>query len=235
MILILSGPSGSGKTSACAIIARLAVESGLITGGVLCRALFVDGRKAGIEALDLAIKRDERGTTLALARPEATRPEATRPDSRGTASKPPGGVPPFDASDPRVIRYGMWDFDASAMAAADSSAANFLAEASLGSRLGLERYMAIVDEIGPLELDKGVGMVRTLAAIDELALAAEPGVVGSDPEGARRLCVLVNARPDIAIRLAARWGEPARMDISGMPFAKAAETVLAAFGLGQEG
>ena len=54
--------------------------------------------------------------------------------------------------------------------------------------------LVVIDEIGPLELDKSTGMIRSLLTLD--GLASESG------NGALQV---VGARPDIAARLAARW------------------------------
>ncbi|MBU0927662.1 MAG: hypothetical protein KKA67_07925 [Spirochaetes bacterium] len=210
MILILSGRSGSGKTSACAILEGLARASGAAVGGTLCRAVFEGGRKTGIDARDLSRGPEAASRPLARARPSSEpSPDEGRPR-----------VPAYDDSDPLVLRYGMWEFDKPALSAADASSAAFITDASRGA--GGQRSLAIIDEIGPLELDKRAGMVSTLDALDALRrFAGGGGGLG---------CVVV-ARPDIADRLAARWAGSARIDMEGSTFAGAAETAMATLGL----
>ena len=68
-LIILSGPSGAGKSSWCATLAQQATEAELIAGGLISRAVFVAGRKVGIELVDqlsgecrrLAVRRRETG------------------------------------------------------------------------------------------------------------------------------------------------------------------------------
>jgi nucleoside-triphosphatase THEP1 len=52
-LIILSGPSGAGKSSWCRQLAKQALSSKLVVGGLLSPAVFQDGDKAGIDLLDL--------------------------------------------------------------------------------------------------------------------------------------------------------------------------------------
>ncbi|PKL23213.1 MAG: hypothetical protein CVV47_16060 [Spirochaetae bacterium HGW-Spirochaetae-3] len=211
MILVLSGVSGSGKTSACLIAERMAVVAGIAVGGVLCRAVFEGGRKVGIDVRNLAGGLD--GPAAPFARARLGAPSAPPP-----TGKP---APAFDDADPLVLRYGMWEFSRAAISAADEATASFLAAvraADDGTRRATTRFLAIVDEIGPMELDRGAGMTRTLAELDAEAAA---------PSGA--LGCLVVARPDIADRLAIRWSASKRLAIDGLSYREAAETAIAAF------
>jgi nucleoside-triphosphatase THEP1 len=52
-IVIVSGPSGSGKTTLCQVVLAHAQARGLDCAGVLCPARFHDGRKVGIDLLDI--------------------------------------------------------------------------------------------------------------------------------------------------------------------------------------
>lgn len=52
-IFILTGPSGSGKTTACRELMALARQRGLDCAGIVCPARFENGRKTGIDLLDV--------------------------------------------------------------------------------------------------------------------------------------------------------------------------------------
>jgi len=205
--MILSGVSGSGKTSSCAVAVGLAREAGLPVAGSLCEAVFEDGSKVGIDWRDLA---DDGAPRRSLAR---RLPGFAAPPADG--ARPPGRSAAYDGSDPLTIRFGAWSFDRAALAEADEATAAAIAGVSGpgGSGAGL----VVVDEIGPLELDRGVGMVGALAALDRAA---------ADRSG-RGLAVVV-ARPDIADRLAARWPGSVRIDVSGAPFERNARRILEA-------
>ena len=62
MLVIVTGPSGSGKTTLCQKVLSLASACGLDCAGVLSPARFLDGRKVGIDLLDV-----RRGQVLPLA------------------------------------------------------------------------------------------------------------------------------------------------------------------------
>jgi len=196
MILVLSGVSGSGKTSACGVAEGMARAAGRTVGGVLCRAVFEDGRKVGIDARDLAAGPDSFAAPFARARPDVDR------------------GPAFDDADPLFLRYGMWDFSKAALSSADGTAAAFIAAA----RGVATPALAIVDEIGPLELDRNAGLTKTLAALDEAAQARSPA------------CLVV-ARPDIADRLVLRWRSSRRIEMDGLSYRDAAEAALAELGI----
>lgn len=195
---MLSGVSGSGKTSACGIAEGMARAAGRSVGGVLCRAVFESGRKVGIDARDLSGGPDSPAAPLARARLDIKR------------------GPAFDDADPLVLRYGMWEFSKAALSAADEAAAAFIAAA----REAATPALAIVDEIGPLELDRNAGMTRTLAALDEAERAPD-----------RSAACLVVARPDIADRLALRWSASVRIEMDGLSYREAAEAAIAALGI----
>jgi len=217
MILLVSGASGSGKTSACRIVARASGARDIPTGGVICDAVFEDGRKVGIQCADLARGDEGRPWPLARVRPGAL------PRKPGEAAGTAGGpaTPAFDDSDPTVVRFGMWEFQKSGLAAADAAISGYVATlgvATLGvTRPGYRMPLVFVDEIGPLELDRGTGMVKTLAALDEAAPLGAPGAL-----------FLVVARPDIAARLAERWPGSLLIEMNGTGPESAAEAILAA-------
>ncbi len=52
-LTLISGPRGAGKTSWCADLAAQAGALGLTVAGVLCPARLEDGRKTGIDLVDL--------------------------------------------------------------------------------------------------------------------------------------------------------------------------------------
>ena len=188
MILILSGPSGSGKSAACAVLYDRLSAVGVGVCGVRCAAVFQDGIKTGIDAVLL-------GTSLPvmpLARLHAGfDPEATR--GRPGADPTLRRVPIFDSANPAMFSFGMWDFDAAVLGKVDASVAACLRQAL---------PVTIVDEIGPLEIDHGMGFMKTLAVLD--GIAAVGGTAG-------RACI-VASRPDIAIALKRRWPTAAVME-----------------------
>jgi nucleoside-triphosphatase len=53
-IVLITGPSGSGKTSLCTRLVTLAKDAGLSAGGILCPAVFDDGKKVGIDQLEIS-------------------------------------------------------------------------------------------------------------------------------------------------------------------------------------
>lgn len=52
-VFILTGPSGSGKTTACRELMALARQRGLDCAGIVCPARFENGRKTGIDLLNV--------------------------------------------------------------------------------------------------------------------------------------------------------------------------------------
>lgn len=178
MIVILEGESGSGKTTVATALAERARAAGRRVSGVICPGRFEAGRKLGISAVDV-----ESGDSWLLAQAVMDIGE------QGQAGKPR-----FDDSRQGFIRYGRWEFIATGLARADAAASR----PATG-----RRELVIVDEIGPLELNHGRGLMKTLAAMDE----AEAGR-GAD--------YLVVARPDIAEVLATRWPSASRVVLTGM-------------------
>jgi len=213
MILLVSGASGSGKTSACRVVARAAAAGAIPTGGIICDAVFEDGRKTGIQCADLVAGADGRPWPLARVSPGAL------PRKPGVAAGVADGsaTPAFDDSDPTMVRYGMWEFQKSALAAADAAISGYVATLGVATA-GYRMPLVFVDEIGPLELDRGTGMVKTLAALDAAA-----------PRGAPGALYLVVARPDIADRLAERWPGSLVIAMNGTGAEGAARAILAAY------
>jgi len=187
VLLLLSGVSGSGKSTACALAARYAAESGRPVGGVVCTALFDGGRKSAIACAPLREGTEARPEILARARPDWVIPRP--PSVTGQPAAPV--LVPFDDTDPHILRYGMWAFDKAVLARADQTVTEDLSAFSTATGMP---PLLIVDEIGPLELDKSTGMIESLRMLDGLA-------AGSGKEW----CQVVVARPDIAARLGERW------------------------------
>jgi nucleoside-triphosphatase len=53
-ITLLTGERGAGKSTVCLALARLARAEGVAVSGVASRSVIRDGRRAGLEAVDLA-------------------------------------------------------------------------------------------------------------------------------------------------------------------------------------
>jgi hypothetical protein len=188
MILILSGPSGSGKSAACAVLYDRLSAEGTGVCGVRCAAVFEGGVKTGIDAVLLG--KSMPGMPLARLR-AGFDPAAMR--GRPGANPALRRVPVYHAANPAMFSFGMWDFDATVLGTVDASAAACLRQAL---------PVAIIDEIGPLELDHGMGFMHTLAVLDGIA-------AGSGAEGP--VCI-VTSRPDVAMALKGRWPAAAMME-----------------------
>lgn len=219
MTVILSGASGSGKTSACKLVAEAARASRIPTGGIICPALFQDGRKVGIECADLSAAPSRNPWKLAEIRRDA----AGQPPSGPARLPGTPGTPAFDDSDAEVLRYGMWEFSKAALAAADRSIIEYVAGSGGDMIDGIadpSSAVVFVDEIGPLELNRGTGLVKTLAMLDEAAMKRGPG-----------LRFLVVARPDIATRLEERWPDSRLVEMTGSGYPDIAGIILTTLGL----
>ncbi len=213
MIVVLSGASGSGKTSACKIVAEAARAAQISAGGILCGAIFQDGRKVGIECSDLAASPALRPWPLAQIRPDwaGQTPFAATPPSMTPVK------PAFDDSEARVLRYGMWEFSKLALVAADQAIVRYAAALELPGNQG--KRIIFVDEIGPLELDRSAGLVQSLAILDGAASRHE----------ADRMFLVV-ARPDIAGRLIERWPCSAMVEMDATGSVATANAILATLG-----
>jgi nucleoside-triphosphatase THEP1 len=118
-LVILSGLRGSGKTTACLRLIERARQRGLNCAGIISPARFQDGRKVGIDVLDVGT-----GERRALAEADQLPGEL-----RTTAFR-------FDT---RAVEWG-------------------------ADRLNVACPcdVLIVDELGPLELERGQGWVNVL-------------------------------------------------------------------------
>jgi nucleoside-triphosphatase THEP1 len=67
-INLLTGEIGSGKTSFCLSLAGIAREAGVDLGGLLSPAVFSEGKKTGIDVLDLKSSRQKRLAELKQVR-----------------------------------------------------------------------------------------------------------------------------------------------------------------------
>jgi nucleoside-triphosphatase THEP1 len=124
-LLLLTGPRGSGKSTWCSRLISQAREEDLNPGGLLSPAIFHDGKKIGIDLLDITS-----GNQRSLAR-------------RGVKGS-------------QGIRLGDWCFDAATLAWGNQI---------LHTLKGHE--LILLDELGPLEFEKGLGLVAGLKLIDE--------------------------------------------------------------------
>ena len=66
-LTLITGPSGSGKSAWCAQFIEEARADGLKVGGVLSRSVFIQGRKIGIDLLDLKTEEGRRLANLRTA------------------------------------------------------------------------------------------------------------------------------------------------------------------------
>lgn len=196
-MLIVSGISGSGKTSACFLAAKTLAEAGASVGGILCKAILEDGRKTGISCLNMSPEHAGKPWLLATIEPEC---------------KPRPTAQQLDDTDPQLLRFGMWQFFKEALKRADEEVVHYLSQIPMD---GVHRTVVFIDEIGPLELDRNLGMQRTLAGLD--AVARGGGLDTTD--------YIVVARPDIARRLSSRWPQSALLAIDGMSIEMAAESI----------
>lgn len=223
MIVILSGASGSGKTSTCKLVAEATRAAHIPTGGIYCGAIFQDDRKVGIECSDLGANPPRQPWKLAGIRKDWAGPQ---PSAAASAPGSPKN-PAFDDSDAEMLRYGMWEFSKQALATADQAIIDYVARFSEaknddtrpGGNVDLHPPILFVDEIGPLEFERGTGLVKTLEMLDGAAKQREAN-----------LRILVAARPDIAARLKERWPDSILVEMTGTSYRETAEAILAAFG-----
>jgi len=218
MIVILSGASGSGKTSTCKLVAETARASLNPVGGIACGAVFQNGRMVGIECADLDATTSRHPWKLAEIWHDAAAPAPSSTASFPSAPR----TPTFDDSDAKVLRYGMWEFSKAALAMADQTIIEYVAgfnSAIPDGTAGPVPALVFVDEIGPLELDRGTGLVKTLVMLDE-------GVRKRGPD----LNFLVVARPDIAVRLKERWPDSTLLEMTGSSYLETAGIILTTLG-----
>ena len=200
-IIILGGARGSGKSSLMMAAATTLRRAGLRPSGIACPGEYRGGRKTGILCVDLGLPPGrEGGFELASVDPAF-------PDRQpGRASPAP------DMSDSALIRYGKWVFRRDALAKADSIAAAALSSVEDG------RVTAIVDEIGPLELELGAGFSTSLRELDGIA-----GTGGSTPGGGS---VVVACRTELGPILAARWPGASLVDLDSLGTDRAVAKLL---------
>jgi nucleoside-triphosphatase THEP1 len=95
---------------------------------------------------------------------------------------------------PDSFSFGRWEFNRPALAAADATIIKDI-EAS---------QLVFVDEIGPLELEHGIGLNRTLARLD------------ADKDGDRDNCtIVVCIRQDLTQILTRRWPGSILVELTG--------------------
>ncbi len=139
-IFIITGGRGSGKTTLCAKVHGEARKIGLDTAGIFSPAIFENGEKTGISAYDART-----GITRLLAKKNG----GQAPNS-GIGGLSPGMSPDMSPE----IRTKMWDFDETTLIWGNS-----IFSAACPCQI------LFVDEIGPLELERGQGWTSALRAI----------------------------------------------------------------------
>ncbi len=137
---ILTGRRGSGKTSLCTRVFEEARKRGLDTAGIFCPAVFKDGQKIGISARD--------------ARSGETRLLAGKIRRQGSESGLKRGFRLEAEELPSGIQTKIWDFDESVLEWGNSVFS-----------CACPCDLLFVDEIGPLELEKGQGWMDALDAL----------------------------------------------------------------------
>jgi nucleoside-triphosphatase THEP1 len=134
-ILILTGDFGAGKTTVCRRLAESARKRGVHAAGVISPALFEDGEKTGINALDI-----QTGETRSLA--------VLRQTARSS------------------LETGRWSFFPRSMEWANRVLRN-----------ACPCTLLIIDELGPLELERRQGWTAGIDALDSRAYEAAVAVI----------------------------------------------------------
>jgi hypothetical protein len=122
-LMLITGPGRSGKTCWCLALADYASILGLDVGGLVSPAVSEDGRKVGIDLLDLRSGAQRR---LAVRRGESSSGQTTED----------------------------WHFDDEALNWGNAILA----------QMGACQFF-ILDELGPLELQRGVGLINGLGLV----------------------------------------------------------------------
>ena len=157
-ITLLTGPRGSGKSTWCAQLVSQARAKDLNPGGVLSPAIFHEGKKIGIDLLDIAS-----GEQRSLARRCAV-------SSQG-------------------IQLGDWCFDPTCLAWGNRI---------LNELIGFD--LIFLDELGPLEFEKGLGLIEGLRLIDEKKFQQ----------------AFIVIRPELLDVAQVRWPEAYVLDVSSV-------------------
>jgi len=195
MMYIISGPSGSGKSTSCAALYERLKANSVHIGGVICTAVFEHGQKTGIDAVMPGSGKS--GVPLARVRAGFEIGSSRAGMSPGMDKR---RIPVVNRDDPGRFSFGMWEFNAVALGEVDASVAAWLEDARTAAgamKASGQVQIAIIDEIGPLELVHGLGFMRTLAILDAIAASS----VNGGP-----VCI-VSARPEITDILKGRWPE----------------------------
>lgn len=166
--LLVTGARGTGKSEWCAAVAAAARARGVEVVGVSSPAVFAeDGGGRRKVAIDLLDLGGGGRRRLA---------EVRRDDEPGTATQ-------------------RWRFDESALAWGNE----VLREAARGDgrAVGVPPRLLVVDELGPLEFVRGVGLMAGLAAVDEGRYAA----------------AFVVVRPALVDEALRRWPDATVLDV----------------------
>ncbi len=156
--VLITGHSGSGKSRWCERLVALARRRGWRVAGVLSPPAMDDGRKVGIDLLDLITGERRRLADLRRG-----------PNAEGPATE-------------------RWRFDEAVLTWGDDA---------LRSAGETAHDLVMVDELGPLELQRGVGFVSGLRLVDELS----SGVA----------CIVV--RPSLLEAALKRWPDAVVIDV----------------------
>ena len=189
MIILLAGQKGSGKSTLAINLAKRLLQAGIQVGGLICPGIFTQGRKTGIKSFFPGTGHED------IIGEEI-------PGREGLLA----GIPVPKPSGPDTFSYGRWEFRLSALAEADTMIVHDTEIAQF----------VFVDEIGPLELDHGLGMSRTLARLD------------ADKTG-NNCILLVCVRQDLASTLAERWPKSILVELAQdklSSIAKAEQVIL---------
>jgi nucleoside-triphosphatase len=171
-LLIVTGVRGAGKTAFCARLIELARSAGKQIAGVLSPAVFERGEKIGIDVIDL--RTNERRRLADRFDPNTVQLVLTQPRPRGGIARADAGCEPYlnrIGFDPahHGLHTPRWSFHAEAVAWGNA-AFNAASPCDL----------LVVDELGPLEFERGEGWQAGLATIE--AWDYRLGVVVIRPE-----------------------------------------------------
>lgn len=238
-IILASAERGAGKSTAFALAAASAAARGWETGGILCPGAYRDGEKSAVLCRALfADGGPAEPWELARVKPDFVSGAAAGMRQAGQGS--PRGPRPVLAADGQSFSYGKWLFSLKGLARADAACVDALPRPSAddgasadgvadgaGFPTAARERVVFIDEIGPLELAFGLGLTRTLAAVDSLATASAGAASDGAAQGNRRreasVAIVVAVRPELAGALAERW--PGSRVIRAQAATMAAETL----------
>jgi len=147
-LYLVTGDRGAGKTVWCGKFAHQAAQAGYKVVGLLSPGVFQDHTKTAIDLLDLATNERRTLSTLAQEHERAGRGEVRRLPGNG-------------------LVVGGWRMDSSVLEWADRILTRLLTTPPA------EKTILMIDELGPLEFNHGLGLIAPLLLpIDEQYEAA---------------------------------------------------------------